>query len=537
MMTRFFVPVVAGLSLVAGLTLQAGPAAASDPGVDALLAASTTTSITLKWNNQDAGTVAYSGVIIRREPGKTAPATENDGSSVPVTGTNTTKYDDKNLDKSSAYSYSVFEKYANGSVSSAHKITAHTLSDPIMHFAVKSKTPTSATLTWKNPSGVGFGWSWLVRDNGTTPPTLTNHSYDNEVTIGKISNTKSSYTDIGLNVGQKYSYAIFAENPDGMTAPATVETSAADIHWGQTPSAPGGTDQISCATSTMCAVAGGGVSSATWTHGAWSAFQQWDSPGGAAGILASVACSSDVFCISTDDFGNASIWSGRSWSTSTHQDPDPGNGFGPISCVKNENYCIALDSDGRIAIFNNGDWSAEYIDVTPGDSQVSISCVTKTFCVALDTTGMVRTFNGTHWYNHQTSVTDATAVSCSSTTFCMVVGKSGDSSDFDGHNWKSQGGPAPDGNATVTGLSCVSRSFCLAILSNGTDAVYEGIPPEGGGGFGGGTYGDVSGWQSTQTISSGLYLHSVSCPTTAFCAVSGSYQGTGHPAKTYFGRP
>jgi hypothetical protein len=538
--TRLVTASVAAIGMLVAGALAAGPASAGGVSVYGngptdITATAGTHSIDLSWINPSSPKDEFTGMTIRRLTGAKATQSETGGSAVATTGNTTTAYDNTGLLENTEYTYSFFAHFKSGAIALT-TFTAWTLGKSISDPHVDGVTPTSITLGWKNPTGSNFIGTWLVRADGTTPPTKPNDTYDNEVTIGKIGRTTTRYTDIGLNAGTKYSYALFAMDQDGQTSAAWIKTGSKAIHW-SVASTAAVTDDVSCATTSFCAAVGGGFSADSWNGHTWTNPTQWDNPGGDFGELASVSCESATYCVATDDAGNSTTDRSGTWSSGRNVDAFPGNGFGAISCVPGHEYCVAVDSNGNEFTYHDGAWHApKLIDSHSANTLYAISCASETFCVAADSVGNLITFDGTSWTRHTSAVPDAVAVSCSSTSFCMLVGSSGDSATYNGHTWTTAGTAVDNSGDKATGVSCVSSSFCMAVTHDGYESLYSGVPPEGGGGFGGGTWSDVGGWSSDTRIASGLNAQTVSCATTALCAVSG-FGGPNGTGYVYFGRP
>jgi hypothetical protein len=525
--------------MLAGLVLTAQSAQANEvhvygSGATDILATATASSIKLAWSNPVPVKTKFTGMTIRREKGPTATQSDTGGALVANTNSITTGHTDTGLNIDVEYAYSFFAHFSDGSIALT-TFTAYTLTAPISDVHTTGSTPTSISLSWTAPAGSDFTGTRIVRDEGATPPSNPNGNYDNGVSIGVIHPGTTHYTDIGLDAGTKYSYALFAEDKDGETAAATITVRAQSVHW--TRSTPSVGWDIACPTTSFCAE-NDGINASTWTGPGWTSSDAWDNPGdGEFGLLGYVSCSSSVFCVGTNDLGDSTTWIGGQWSGAHNVDSDSGNGFGEISCVKGAEFCVALDYDGHEFTYHNGTWLAgKMIDQNGGDSLNSISCVKENFCVAVDGAGNELTFNGAGWSRHTDGVPDAVSVSCSSTSFCMIVGTSGDSATYNGHTFKDAGGVLDIQSDKASAVSCVSTSFCMAVSQEGYEYLYSGITPEGGGGGGYGSWGDVGGWAAGVRVSSSSALNAVSCATTALCGVTASDASTG-VFSTYFGKP
>jgi hypothetical protein len=538
---RALIALAAAVTMLAGFVLAAQSAEANEvhvygSGATGISAVATNSSIKLAWSNPVPTKTKFTGMTIRREKGPTPTQLDTGGLLVANTNATTTNHTETGLSIDTEFAYSFFAHFSDGSIALT-TFTASTLTLPISDVHATGSTPTSISLSWTTPSGANFTGTRIVRDDGATPPSNPNGNYDNEVSIGVVHTGTTHYTDIGLNAGTKYSYALFAEDAYGETDAATITLRSKAVHWSV--SAPSVAWEIACPTTAFCAE-NDGVDGETWTGSAWTSPAQWEDPsnGGEVGLLGNVSCSSPTYCVGTNDLGDSTTWSGGHWSGAHNIDSDSGNGLGAISCVKNHEFCVALDQDGHEFTFHNGAWQAgQLIDPGADHSLNSISCVKETFCVAVDGAGHEITFDGTGWSTHSDGVPDAVAVSCSSITFCMIVGASSGSATYNGHVFKDAGDVVLDlTNDRATAVSCVSTSFCMTVSKEGYAFLYSGIPPEGGGGGGYGTWGDVGGWSSDTRVSHTSELQSVSCATTALCGVTGIDPSTG-VAATYFGTP
>jgi len=83
-----------------------------------------------------------------------------------------------------------------------------------------SVTSTSVTLAWTNPTESSFAGVTVRRANGATPPATPIAG----TLVADTTGTVHAATDSGLNAGQIYSYALWAHDTAGRTAPAAVVT-------------------------------------------------------------------------------------------------------------------------------------------------------------------------------------------------------------------------------------------------------------------------------------------------------------------------
>jgi hypothetical protein len=237
--------------------------------------------------------------------------------------------------------------------------------------------------------------------------------------------------------------------------------------------------------------------------------------------LGSVSCTSETFCVATDDLGNAVTFNGTTWSTTV---ATAAGRQSSISCVSTT-FCVVVDASGNAVRYNGATWSATTnIALTPppgGSSPASsVSCVSTTFCVAegllIDSQGSATgtwsaQFNGTSWspaISLSTSTIDAPQrISCVSTTFCVAVDS--DAYTYNGTTWSSG---VPLGTDSIGGISCLSTTFCEVLDSVGFVANFNG-----------------TGWSTPVHIDGHANnpnpTNSISCSSMSYCAAvdSASY--------------
>ncbi|MGC8461350.1 MAG: hypothetical protein ACP5OR_05865 [Candidatus Dormibacteria bacterium] len=225
-----------------------------------------------------------------------------------------------------------------------------------------------------------------------------------------------------------------------------------------------------------------------------------------------------------------------------------------ISCVT-KLYCIGVGSyygSGQTIgeLWNGSTWS-QLTTLNPSGTSndlAAVSCTSTTFCLAVGSynTGgysqtLAESWNGTAWSNvlpnnpgGTATNNQLTAVDCLSPTYCIGVGwycLSACTStthidqviieEFTGSGWTTMTGynTSTSQQNQLQGISCVSTSFCFAVGQYYTGTYTQAL----------GEFWDGSTWASTNltnySTTVGMNLYSVSCVTTTFCMVVGTYYG------------
>jgi hypothetical protein len=241
------------------------------------------------------------------------------------------------------------------------------------------------------------------------------------------------------------------------------------------------------------------------------------------GQLDWVSCPTTTFCMAVDAYsGSAYTWNGSSWSGPTRADPSSlsGSNLGSLSCAT-PTFCMifafeASDSDSETqtidaVAWNGTTWAAPQKLTDSNGDALSVSCPTATFCMATDALSSW-VYNSGTWSSPTTLPgTDGfpifDAMSCASPTFCLAVADS--TITWNGQSWSSD--PNTVAMELVTGLSCPTSSFCEVV---GT--------PEGTITASLGASWTPQGWSGTSTIASNFPsnstgLRSVSCPAAGDC--------------------
>ncbi len=223
--------------------------------------------------------------------------------------------------------------------------------------------------------------------------------------------------------------------------------------WAATPSAGLNPVSLSCASATFCAAVS--TTQATIFNGsAWSAPVTVDAPG----VIHSVSCASESFCMAVDGAGQAFTYTASGWGTptliSTSTFPVQ------VSCASSA-LCAVIDSFGQSFLYNGGWSSATTLNASKGMDSVSCPRGT-TFCMALSD-GSYYTTDGATW-------TGATALdpgkrsvlSCASATSCMVT-EGPTIFVLNGASWAKSAAPRGPLHGFTYSVSCPTRTFCMAV--------------------------------------------------------------------------
>jgi PKD domain/Fibronectin type III domain len=186
------------------------------------------TFLSLSWKNPtDAD---YTGVMIRRQLGASAPATVNDGDLVSDFNDLADYVINPGLTPGTQYSYAAFAHDGSGNYAAGVNVSGTTTGTapnttppgPVTTLsAVAMAGDTSIKLAWVNPNDSDFAGVTIRRADGATAPTSA--TTGDPVTIS-ASSTARSFTDTGLTPGTEYSYAVFSYDTAGNHAAAAKVT-------------------------------------------------------------------------------------------------------------------------------------------------------------------------------------------------------------------------------------------------------------------------------------------------------------------------
>jgi hypothetical protein len=257
---------------------------------------------------------------------------------------------------------------------------------------------------------------------------------------------------------------------------------------------------LSCPTSTFCAAMGFngqtepyGAYTAVLRNGKWTT--QWFGSSGAS----SVSCASPASCWAVDGAG-LYHWNGAGWTYSDAANSSVA-GMNSISCPTTT-FCAAVGYGGVVTTFDGTTWQPQTL--LGGDiSFYSVSCPLATSCVATAYTGQSYHFDGTGWTSQtsESSPTGAVTVSCATSSSCLGVNEDGQAWAYDGSGWSVA--PSIPGALKVFSVSCWAPDGCRA---SGIAKTYS-------------WNGQVWSEPEDADYNQGE-VNAVSCPTTAFCAVS-----------------
>jgi hypothetical protein len=154
-----------------------------------------------------------------------------------------------------------------------------------------------------------------------------------------------------------------------------------------------------------------------WAKGAWGAARTMPL------AAADVSCSSPTLCLAVDDRGNASRWSGSSWSAPVLALTDSWNLGSRVSCAPG-GPCMLVASDGRYRQFTG--YTLTPVRTLPSGfpaDGVMVSCGAPTSCVAVVDQGQWAQWNGSSWTAH---ASDSNAyrlgtLTCLTGTHCLAT--------------------------------------------------------------------------------------------------------------------
>ncbi|NNN09490.1 MAG: hypothetical protein HKL85_09910 [Acidimicrobiaceae bacterium] len=145
-----------------------------------------------------------------------------------------------------------------------------------------------------------------------------------------------------------------------------------------------------------------------------------------------------------------------------------------VSCASGNGPCVAVDSAGGSYLSSKGRWVLGP-RVEKQATLWSISCVSENFCEAVDIEGKAFSFNGTKWSAPQTVAPFGLYnVSCGATYFCVASGLSGGAYVFNGATWSSTA--SVGGSNVLHGLACASATSCVGI--DGSQAFRIRVPTD-----------------------------------------------------------
>jgi hypothetical protein len=170
----------------------------------------------------------------------------------------------------------------------------------------------------------------------------------------------------------------------------------------------------------------------------------------------------------------AAIYNGSKWSAATHISDRL---LTSVSCTS-ESFCIASDEEGRVVTYNGASWSTP-VQVM-GESIASVSCASESFCAAVGLEGEAAIYSGKAWGASTRVESGPTfwpgSVSCVGSR-CVAVDTNGHAITYDG-SWSAPVSIEKSGSSEIgpvgilTGVSCQSESFCVAVDDQGNVLKY-----------------------------------------------------------------
>jgi hypothetical protein len=236
----------------------------------------------------------------------------------------------------------------------------------------------------------------------------------------------------------------------------------------------------------------------------------------------SVSCPTPSFCAAVDNAGNVLTYNGTTWTAPT--DIDASFAFGTVSCLSAV-FCMAVGGPNAIS-FNGVSWSST--DIDPGLALNSVSCSSSSFCAAVDGNSHVFTYTNGVW-SPPTTVNapppgGLSSVSCPSSRFCIAIDVRGSAFTYKNGTWNTN--PVTiDGNAYLYSVSCPSTASC-AVSADGGSVVTLSI-----------VNGDIDTHDIVvDDIDGSGDVDSVSCSSASFCVAmdsfGGAYTGSGDTWST-----
>ena len=221
-------------------------------------------------------------------------------------------------------------------------------------------------------------------------------------------------------------------------------------------------------------IAGGGKG----LLGRWSAAPD----PGLNGAAREVSCVSASWCLAVGEEGEAEIWNGTEWSTTTPMALMPGDlepDLVSVACTSSSS-CTAVGGHSRnIAIehWNGSAWSTQ-LSPEPTGLLGSVACASEKTCVAIGESGghpLAEVSEGASWARRNVGLTGQLGgVTCTSSTACIAVGRKFDSGPdetlverWNGEQWTVQISPNPGGaeSSELVNVSCTSANACTAVGS------------------------------------------------------------------------
>jgi hypothetical protein len=232
---------------------------------------------------------------------------------------------------------------------------------------------------------------------------------------------------------------------------------------------------VSCPSTSWCVAVDSNGDAVTWQNGSWTAPKHLN----ANGSLTAVSCATSSFCAVVSAAGTALTLSDGRWSAP--QSLGAADSY-RVSCPS-ITFCAAVGANGlpgkpsTIATFNGTKWTSHRTSTngSANDRLLDVSCATAHYCVAVNYDGLIDIYNGTRWApTSKSGPAGLTAVSCPSVHFCMAVSARTESAVvIRGRSWTS--GPTIPGfdAAFAYAVSCASATRCVAMGLSGDAATWH----------------------------------------------------------------
>lgn len=195
--------------------------------VTSLTATVTDHRVVLGWVNPP--TATFTGTLIRRAFGTTAPATPTSGTAIANVAKPGHGFVDLKVAPGTTYSYALFTHDSTPRYSRPVTKTVTTLKDvtaPAPVSGLEAATSTSrVVLSWTNPTSADLTGVVVRRAVGSTPPATAGSG----TLVATLAKPTSAYFDTGLSSGTTYSYSVFARDAvPNFAAPAQLTTATTD---------------------------------------------------------------------------------------------------------------------------------------------------------------------------------------------------------------------------------------------------------------------------------------------------------------------
>ncbi|MFL6098547.1 MAG: hypothetical protein ACJ71T_01175 [Actinomycetales bacterium] len=186
-----------------------------------------------------------------------------------------------------------------------------------------------------------------------------------------------------------------------------------------------------------------------------------------AGELIDISCPTTTFCAVVDQQGYAVVWQDGVWRYPRALQAQVENAQRPldvqVECPAKDS-CVAADNSGNAWTYDGTTWTATGHIGSAQTSLEDLSCPTISFCMAWGGTGIVSTWHGSSWQRMANTPTDIGATTCGSSTYCLGFTADGVRT-WNGATWgatialpiSTSGNPVSD---------CAGPGDCLAVAVN-----------------------------------------------------------------------